>query len=229
MQALLCFYFGKTDDFDVEVAKVFQDASEAWRDRSILDKASIWGIIRNLIVEEPDENMDVYINDLRNMPIDQVQYQSDNSKRQDVRASTDPDRFFNIENTFPWQKNEISYLLWNRNPYEIIRGGNSDSIFPGSAYTYPYWLARWNFEGKPDSPPVETTTIETDTTTAHGTTTGRETTTVSEPTTKTELETTSELKTTVPGEIITTNDPVTAGSFTSKVSALGVISILALK
>ena len=223
MQALLCFYFGKTNDLDVEVAKVFQDASEAWRDRSILDKASIWGIIRNLIVEEPDENMDVYINDLRNMPIDQVQYQSDNSKRQDVRASTDPDRFFNIENTVPWPKNEISYLLWNRNPYEIIRGGNSDSIFPGSAYTFPYWLARWNFQGKPDSPPVETTTIETKTTT------GRETTTVPETTTKTELETTSELKTTVPGAITTTNDPVTAGSFTSKVFTLGVISILVLK
>ena len=80
-----------------------------------------------------------------------------------------------IINTFPYPKNEISYLLWNRNPYEVTRGG-SDRLYPGTCFSYPYWLARWNLEGRPSSPPDVSTTTEELTTTAQVVTTEKPTT-----------------------------------------------------
>ena len=95
MQALLNFYLGMgvsypdSTNIDSEVLTIFRDAAEAWGDLSVSDNASLWGIIRNLILEDPTKNMDVYIQDMRDMPIDQIQYTSENVKRQDVRESHD--------------------------------------------------------------------------------------------------------------------------------------------
>merc|ERR1712066_1103120 len=99
-------------------------------------------------------------------------------------------------NTFPYPKNEISYLLWNRNPYEISRGG-SDRFYPGTCFSYPYWLARWNIEKRPSSPPVESTT------TGGNTNSCIPDTTVTESSTE-EVTTTTETLPTTPSDPITT-------------------------
>ena len=186
--------YPSSENIDSEVLSIFRDATEAWGNLSVLDNASLWGVMRNIILEDPEKNMEFWVEDLQNMPVDQIQYVSDNGKRQDVRLTHDNIDRGNkqVMNTFVYPKNEISYLLWNRNPYEISRG-TSGRAYPGTCFSYAYWLARWNLEGRPDCPPIETTTTET----------------VTEATTETSTETTTN---TSPTEPITTTDPITASS-----------------
>jgi hypothetical protein len=110
------------------------------------ERSSLWTAIYLYATGSHDVvNVQRMVQNLRNWPLELIQWQVENSHRLDVTFNREPDRNGNYQTQSDkvLPANERCQYRWNSNPYQLDDGGSSTEIDPG-AWLLPYWMARWH-------------------------------------------------------------------------------------
>eukprot|EP01104_Vermistella_antarctica_P001095 TRINITY_DN11154_c0_g1_i1.p1 TRINITY_DN11154_c0_g1~~TRINITY_DN11154_c0_g1_i1.p1 ORF type:complete len:881 (+),score=128.69 TRINITY_DN11154_c0_g1_i1:2-2644(+) len=119
--------------------------TRTWNYNQILhERSSLWNIIFG-VSQGGDPSafrMDDAMFCLRNWPLSQIDWPTDNSNRLDYFLLPGFGRGHSTQSikTFPYD--EGSMFLWNTDPYQLS-GGSGYIEFPASAWLLPYWMGRY--------------------------------------------------------------------------------------
>ncbi len=119
-------------------------------------RSSLWSAILLAIdgperalgpMSRPKEDLDGLRWNLRNWPLELIEWPVANSHRIDILYEAEGDRFGRVHNEAihtrsPLPANERRQLRWNSNPYEVSDGGSGMSEGDPGAWLLPYWLGR---------------------------------------------------------------------------------------
>ncbi len=90
-----------------------------------------------------DPNLDCSIENLRDTPLDLVQWRVDNTKREDLELTRLPEYEFIQTNRLVPISERGGVMRWDRNPWQAIQGNGGHTESDGVFWLLPYWMGRY--------------------------------------------------------------------------------------
>lgn len=101
-----------------------------------------WNLIYGVLTGEACE-LEAAVRTLREIPLDLITWDVQNSHRRDVQTDRLADRFGRLQSTTVLPYDELPAHKWNFNPYQLDGGNGGRSEEDGTHLILPYWMARY--------------------------------------------------------------------------------------
>ncbi|HET7560725.1 MAG TPA: hypothetical protein VFK80_12275 [Limnochordia bacterium] len=127
---------------DPALRSLYLDSLEhAWRIERP-ERNPLWNLIYNVLA---DNRLDLAetVQTLREIPLDLIDWNVDNSIRQDVAFKAISGRFGELETEAVLPYDELPISKWNGNPYRAAGGGGGHAEDDGAYFLLPYWMGRY--------------------------------------------------------------------------------------
>jgi hypothetical protein len=90
-----------------------------------------------------DPNFDCSIENLRDTPLDLVQWRVDNTKREDISLTRLPEyEFIQTDRLVPISERG-GVMRWDKNPWRAVQGNGGHTESDGVFWLLPYWMGRY--------------------------------------------------------------------------------------
>lgn len=132
------FNFGRNDKyFDLYVKSL----DRSWRNVAH-DRMPVWNVIASALLER-DCGLGVALEELRQYPLDLVDWTMDNSHRWDLQVDPLVDRGRKQQATRPVPTAESGISRWNTNPKRLTAGNAGRTEETGTYFLFAYWMGRY--------------------------------------------------------------------------------------
>lgn len=106
------------------------------------ERLPIWNLMYGALTGKPCD-VDEAIAELRNIPMDTIEWYVDNTGRADIELDEFYDRHDRPQSKTALRAHERPMLKWNGNPYVLVGGGNGTHEDDGAFFLLAYWLGRY--------------------------------------------------------------------------------------
>ncbi len=137
---------------DPQRKKVYEQSLEAWFAPVRNDASPFYGFTYAALGGRGDFRPKACLAQLRDIPLDMVQWTVDNRHREDIRLVRAPSsEHWQTDRLLPASERSVS--RWDRNPYEAVRGDGGTVEGSSVYWLLPYWMGRYHtLVSSPQSP-----------------------------------------------------------------------------
>lgn len=106
------------------------------------DRMPVWNVIASALLEK-DCDLDVALEELRQYPLDLIDWTMENSHRWDLQKDPLVDRFRRGQAVRPIPTPESGVSRWNTNPKQLEVGRRGETEESGTYFLFAYWMGRY--------------------------------------------------------------------------------------
>lgn len=132
------FGFARNDKYFDHYVK---SLDRSWR-KVANDRMPVWNVIASALLER-DCGLGVALEELRQYPLDLVDWTMDNSHRWDLQIDPLVDRGRKAQAVYPVPTAESGISRWNTNPKRLTVGNAGRTEETGTYYLFAYWMGRY--------------------------------------------------------------------------------------
>ena len=141
--AFLSYYPLLTYEDDPELRAIYLDSLEHNWQIERPERNPLWNIIYGVLTGN-ECDLDAAVRTLREIPMDLIDWDVDNSARLDLELDAESGRFGELQSVEVLPYDELPIAKWNSNPYRVVGGGGGYGEDDGTYYLLPYWMARYH-------------------------------------------------------------------------------------
>jgi len=128
---------------DEKIRPYFEQSIERTWNIVRKDRISMWNIITSATLNK-NFGLNDAINELKSIPVDMVNWTTENSHRWDIPHDALVDRMGKKQSVRPIPASERSITKWNRNPYQLDSDDEGMGENDGAYYLLAYWMGRYH-------------------------------------------------------------------------------------
>lgn len=106
------------------------------------ERNPLWNLIYGVLTGR-ECDLAYSVRTLREIPMDLISWDVDNSGRQDLQLDAESGRSGELQSVDVLPYDELPIAKWNSNPYRVVGGGGGQEEDDGTYYLLPYWMARY--------------------------------------------------------------------------------------
>jgi hypothetical protein len=142
--AFLSYYPLLRYETDSTLLAIYKQSLErSWRIERP-ERNPLWNFIYAAGTGEKDFDRSESLRTLREIPMDQIEWDVRNSHRQDVPMDPAADRFKRRQALIVLPYDELPMSKWNANPYVLDGGAGGRIEDDGAYFLLPYWMGRYH-------------------------------------------------------------------------------------
>ncbi len=142
--AFLSFYPLLRYEKDPALSAVYKQALERSWEIERPERNPLWNVIYAASAAAAEFDRAESIRTLREIPMDLVEWDVTNSRRQDVPIDPSGDRFQRRQARIVLPYDELPIMKWNGNPYRLDGGSGGRAEDDGAYFLLPYWMGRYH-------------------------------------------------------------------------------------
>lgn len=120
----------------------FKSLERSWKAvRS--DHMPVWNVMSSVLLSK-DCDLKIALEEIRNYPIDLINWSMQNSHRWDLPKDPLLSRFKRLQSTQPIPTPESGISRWNTNPKEFDAGNGGKTEESGTYFLFAYWMGRYH-------------------------------------------------------------------------------------
>ena len=141
--AMLPFYLLFRYERDPKLRAIYDRALEQWWKNIRRERNPLWTFIYKTAKPHAPVDLDAAVLTLYRIPMDLITWRVDNSWREDIEWTGQPDRFGRREALTWLPPDERPIMKWNGNPFIVDGGNGSRAEDDGAFFLLPYWMGRY--------------------------------------------------------------------------------------
>ncbi len=106
------------------------------------NRMPVWNVMASALLKK-DCDLRVAVEELKQYPIDLVNWTMENNHRWDLHHDQLVDRFGNPQAVRPIPSSESGVSRWNTNPKQLTAGNGGKTEESGTYFLFAYWMARY--------------------------------------------------------------------------------------